>query len=388
MKIAVFGLGYVGLANAVLLAQKHEVVAVDINSERVAMVNEKVSPISDHEIEKFLAEEDLNLIATTSADLALNDSDFAIIATPTDYDEDRDYFNTASVEYVLESINKISPKTTAVIKSTIPIGFTDSMQARFPAMTILFSPEFLREGRALYDNLHPTRVIAAGHPSRAGQFAELLLNCSFEPDAPLLITNPTEAEAIKLFANTYLAMRVSFFNELDTFALQKGLDAKQIIEGVSLDPRIGNHYNNPSFGYGGYCLPKDTRQLLSNYRDVPQTLITAIVSSNKLRIQFIADEVIARNPKVVGIYRLTMKADSDNFRSSSIQGVMDRLVSQGVEIIIFEPTLDADAYLGSRIIKNLDQFASDCDVILTNRWDEVLNPYRAKVVTRDIYERD
>lgn len=388
VKIAVFGLGYVGLANAVLLAQKHEVVAVDISEDRVETVNRKQSPISDPEIEHFLREANLNLTATTSVAEALVDSEFAIIATPTDYDENQDYFNTSSVESVLGSISDLSSKTTVVIKSTIPIGFTSAVQAKFPELSILFSPEFLREGKALLDNLYPNRIVVGGDANPAMQFAQVLKDCSLREDVPILITAPTEAEAIKLFANTYLAMRVSFFNELDTYALKKGLNTKQIIDGLSLDPRIGNHYNNPSFGYGGYCLPKDTRQLLSNYQDVPQTLITAIVESNKLRMQYMASEILSRQPEIVGIYRLSMKVDSDNFRSSSIQGVMKHILSSGVEVRIFEPNLSSDSFFGAKVVHDFDDFASSSDVIVANRWDTSLEPYENKLFTRDIFQRD
>lgn len=388
MKVAVFGLGYVGLANAVLLAQQHDVVAVDIDDSKVEIVNSKESPISDREIEEFLKRKSLTLHATTSPKDALTNADLAIIATPTDYDEDRDFFNTSSVEGVLETINKLSPTTTVAIRSTIPIGFTASMHERFPSLSIVFSPEFLREGKALYDNLYPTRIIVSGPDSKAREFAHLLKSCSLKPDAPVLITATTEAEAIKLFSNTFLAMRVSFFNELDTFALKKGLNTKHIIEGVSLDPRIGTHYNNPSFGYGGYCLPKDTKQLLANYREVPQTMISAVVESNKLRMDFIADQILALAPKRVGVYRLTMKASSDNFRSSSIQGVMDRLKMEGIDIWVFEPNWQKSTFAGGTLISEFDVFASDCDLILANRWDPKLQSVREKVFTRDVFERD
>lgn len=389
MKIAVFGLGYVGLANAALLALKHEVHAVDIDTSRVARVNSGISPIGDVEIERALAQGDLNLQATTDAAAALQNAKFAVVATPTDYDVDSNYFNTNSVESVLRTIATHASGTIAVIKSTIPIGFTERMIKEFPELTIVFSPEFLREGKALYDNQHPSRVIAASpNKAAAEEFVKLLSESALDEDVPVLIVNPTEAEAIKLFSNTYLAMRVAFFNELDTYARSHDLNTKQIIDGVSLDPRIGGHYNNPSFGYGGYCLPKDTRQLLANYHNVPQTMMSAIVESNQMRKSFIADEIARRSPNTVGVYRLTMKKGSDNFRSSSIQDVMSLLNAKGIEIIIYEPTLDSEQFDGHRIIADFDQFARQADVILTNRWESELEAVRNKVFTSDLYSRD
>lgn len=388
--VLVVGLGYVGLANAVLLAQTHRVVAVDIDENRVAEVNARVSTVRDPEIEEYLAERELDLRATTDlpAAIAAAADDFIIVATPTNYDEGRDYFDTSSVDAVINQVAQINSQATVVIKSTIPVGYTESMRARYPLMELIFSPEFLREGKALYDNLHPSRIVVGGSGKRAEEFAQLLLAGSLDPDVPVLMTGATEAEAIKLFANTYLAMRVAYFNELDTYAAQRGLDARQIIDGVGLDPRIGQHYNNPSFGYGGYCLPKDTKQLLANYRDVPQTLIRAIVESNEVRMNFIADEVLSRKPKRVGVYRLTMKTGSDNFRSSSIQGVMMRLKAVGVKVMIYEPTLEKKRFLGSKVTHDLSELKESCDVILVNRFSDDLADVAEKVYTRDLFGTD
>lgn len=389
MKIAVFGLGYVGLANAVLLAKDHDVCAVDIDERKVGLVNRRESPIADAEIEQAFAESDLKLSAVTNAKEALEGARFAIIATPTDYDVDNDFFNTSSVEDVLNQIEYLAPEVTTVIKSTIPIGFTERMESVHPTMKLVFSPEFLREGRALYDNQHPSRIICAStYTDEAAEFAELLASSSLESDVPTLITNTTEAEAVKLFSNTYLAMRVAYFNELDTYAATHGLNTKHIIDGVSLDPRIGSHYNNPSFGYGGYCLPKDTRQLLANYKGIPQTLISAIVESNSLRKKFVAEQILKMSPSTVGIYRLTMKSGSDNFRSSAIQDVMTILQESGVEIVIFEPTLSDESFDGMPVINNLNGFEKKADVILANRMDDALKASGTPIVTADIYARD
>lgn len=389
MKIAVFGLGYVGLSNSVLLAGNHEVTAVDLDEERVKLVNQGLSPIKDEGIEESLKSGCLDIVATTDSASALKNSDFAFIATPTDYDVDTGVFNTDSVESVLSLVAEISPYTVAVIKSTVPVGFTESMASRFPSLKIVFSPEFLREGRALYDNRHPSRIIAASRSkTSAEQVAALLQEGAQKNDVPILISSSTEAEAVKLFSNTYLAMRVAFFNELDSFARAKGLDSREIIDGVSLDPRIGGHYNNPSFGYGGYCLPKDTRQLLANYDGIPQSMMTAVVESNMLRKSFIATQVLERSPKVVGIYRLTMKSGSDNFRSSSVQDVMAILRNHGVEILVYEPSWTSTEFDGFEVVSNFDEFANRVDLVLTNRFSEELEPYVDKVFTADIYARD
>lgn len=389
MKIAVFGLGYVGLSLAVLLAQRNQVHAVDVDTERVNSIYRKISPIVDPLISEYLENRRLDLCATTEAREALDGAEFAVIATPTDYDDQNNFFDTSTVESVLEQIAEMAPSTTVVIKSTIPVGYTKQVAERFPDLTIIFSPEFLREGKALEDNLHPTRVIAASSDRRkAEQFASLLLEGSLDKEVPVLITDTTEAEAIKLFSNTYLAMRVAYFNELDTFARISGLSAKQIIDGVSLDPRIGGHYNNPSFGYGGYCLPKDTKQLLANYRDIPQTMMSAIVESNQLRMDFIADDIASMNPSVVGIHRLTMKAGSDNFRSSSIQGVMERLRARGIDLVIHEPEISEDEYRDIRVNNDFGSFVEEATVILCNRWDSRLESASEKIYTRDIYFRD